>query len=204
MKITRRRFLHGLGIALGSFLTTRCSSSYSASESRLQRLESEVRAEEYTVYNKVLQRYCSTLSEPVFIKDHAGIPNGMLVGGYDVSVLGEWISEGWMDEVIEERTFLDFWANNRTDEYPLNDSFDVGFDYELITKAEAESRWTNCDPSDLVSVNLSRVGFNRKMDQAFVYLEIVGCSLWGEGRFMLLSLREDGWFIQLDTFYWGA
>ncbi|HCC78197.1 MAG: hypothetical protein A2X25_04660 [Chloroflexi bacterium GWB2_49_20] len=112
---------------------------------------------------------------------------------------------------LSAETLTDFKARNDSS-YPLRASMALGVRYLLFSQKDKQelfqvnqSGWDvfyNRYPGAPGIMTLSRVGFNKQMDQALVYLGIQSHWLAGSGNFFLLNKVNGSWVIDEQVMTW--
>jgi hypothetical protein len=111
---------------------------------------------------------------------------------------------------LSNATIEDFRAMNQ-ESHAVGADLELGVKYVLISQAEVKEIFqdsTGWDvfyaryPGSQGVMTLSRVGFNKAMDQALVYAGNQSHWLAGAGYFYLLSKKDGVWVIQADTMVW--
>lgn len=112
---------------------------------------------------------------------------------------------------LSVETLTDFKARNDSS-YPLRASMALGVRYLLFSQKDKQelfqvnqSGWDvfyNRYPGAPGIMTLSRVGFNKQMDQALVYLGVQSHWLAGSGNFFLLNKVNGSWVIDEQVMTW--
>lgn len=110
---------------------------------------------------------------------------------------------------IAPDTLENFKAINKQ-EYTLKDSF-TGYHCVLVSDSEIEDIFTTENgwnefykryPNSQGEITLSRVGFNRQMNQALLYTGNQSYWLAGAGYYVLLQKINGHWYIQEKLLTW--
>jgi hypothetical protein len=112
---------------------------------------------------------------------------------------------------LSVETLTDFKARNDSS-YPLRASMALGVRYLLFSQKDKQelfqvnqSGWDvfyNRYPGAPGIMTLSRVGFNKQMDQALVYLGVQSHWLAGSGNFFLFNKVNGSWVIDQQVMSW--
>lgn len=157
--------------------------------------------EEYAVYNAVVKE--KSLGGFIVICDRTSPGLGGKL----------WVGKTYLGRTFplaEETTIEDFLSKNEQS-YPLKSCFHVRALVALISEEELGEifegtfRWSEFHlryPFSQGFTELSRVGFNSRMDQALVYIGNSRGSLWGSGNYVLLSKEDGRWIVQDMGFAW--
>jgi hypothetical protein len=112
---------------------------------------------------------------------------------------------------VADDTLEDYVARN-AQAYRLSRSFQLPVRYELLSTAELERHSRKRDggieffykkyQGTWGLIRLSKAGFNRERDQAFLYIELKFCGLCGRGAYVHLSKDGDVWRIKETFIVW--
>lgn len=100
---------------------------------------------------------------------------------------------------VNEETLFDYEAK-QTQTFKLYPRFNLPIEYILINVKELEKRG---DSPHYGTIRLSKVGFNKQMSQAFVYVEYL-CILCGGGNHFLLEKENGVWIIKEKFAAWAS
>lgn len=147
-----------------------------------------VQNEEYAVYSALISSL-DTLSRAGVILGEVRIRNhtSAYSSGNDAATLN-YLARN-LDKIAQE-TILDYQIKNRQ-EYPLGDDFTLPFSYKLVG-----------DEEPYQVIELSRVGFNRRGDQALVYVGQLYGPAVGSGYYCFLTKVNGVWVYQDGTVAW--
>jgi hypothetical protein len=172
-------------------------------------LSPDAETEKYTVYSAVIRdMYVEDFIQLLVIKhEHdCEVPSPQQEG----SLLPD--SEQWAIKQmpgLKGETIDDFQSKPRRCN-SLTSKLDIPISYELVDDRELEKlfrdrSWTGFNaryPSSSGIIILSTIGFNREMDQAFLYTAR-GCGgLCGAGYYVLLTKDDRGWKVQKKINVW--
>lgn len=160
--------------------------------------------EEYLVYSAYI--------EDRFSYDTIVMINKTFWGVYMVYAMGRTEGPYSLDEdmpTLSEETYEDFVAKNK-ESYILKDSFDVMAHIVLTSEEELNnlfeddgwSEFYEIYPSSQGIMNVSRVGFNTEMNQAFFYVGNQNHWLSGSGYYVLLEKKNGVWRIKNEVMIW--
>lgn len=111
---------------------------------------------------------------------------------------------------LDTATYEDFLAKNE-ESYLLEDSFNLSAQIVLMSEKELVEIFQEGEgwddfyekyPSSQGIMNVSRVGFNTTMDQAFFYLGNQSYWLSGSGYYVLLTKKDGIWVIESEVMIW--
>ena len=156
--------------------------------------------EEYAVYATVINElYVAEQTKLVIIKDRTGLSHSI---SKDLNRELE-LAQRDMTATSND-TIKDFQEKNQQS-YPLDDSIRTKTKCLLIGEKEVEEIYQDVDgwsnfykkyPDSQGIMTLSRVGFNKDLNQALVYVGNRKGGLSGMGLFILLSKGNGNWIIQ--------
>lgn len=166
-------------------------------------------AEEYAVYNILINSmyvdpYHSQI-KLIVIEDHTRV---FAMGSDEMTKILEHVSKRM--PALEKETILNFQAKNDK-KYPLKNLFNLKVKYVLISKEETDKIFKNLKhwdafykkyPGAQGIMTLSRTGFNRKMNQALIYMGNMSHSKAGGGGYFLLVKKNGKWIIQKEVMVW--
>ncbi len=180
-------------------------------ESKLNALQKE----EYAVYSALIK---TEYTQGLFYDGHKYVlgPLRYIVmedntsyyaSGGDLNGTLHYVSEKML--AVQKETMDNFQMRN-TQSYPLVDLFDLDVTVVFLNKAEVEKHFRESAWFGLYSrypfsqgvMTLSRVGFNREMNQALVYLGNEKEILDGVGYYTLLVKENGTWVIQDKVLVW--
>jgi hypothetical protein len=111
---------------------------------------------------------------------------------------------------------LDNYAERNRKTFVLHKSFKLPVKYRIVPykrierlfdMIELEEDWKafyRMFPQSNGYMTLSRVGFNRAMDEALVSRGWMCGSLCGEGRYVLLRKKDGRWRVETDVMIWAS
>jgi hypothetical protein len=109
------------------------------------------------------------------------------------------------------KSTIDSYVERNTQPSQLSPTMDIGTDYILLsqdelTKISSQPNWNELLVEKYPGSNgyliFSRVGFNRTLDQAVLYVGQVAGPLMGSGSYYLLEKRNDEWEIKKEIGVW--
>ena len=166
--------------------------------------QNDRQADEYDVYAALInEKYVHGEVELIVIVDRTA--TGL---GDDLDKTLEYVAESIPD--VQKGTLGDFKTQN-DQSYPLPDDFDLDVTHRLISQQEMTEVFSEGDgwdefytkyPNSQGTMTLSRVGFNRKRDQALVYVGNQSHWLGGAGYYVLLAKENQVWAIQSEVMVW--
>lgn len=137
-----------------------------------QSLPKSVDDKEYAVYSALIETY--TLQHR---------PSSLLISELTITPSQKSLRP-IRDSQVEATTVKDFLSKNDR-LYALTDRLRLSFKYKFSKEAER----VYAAPAGMLVISLSRVGFNRKRDQAIVYVRVVGERM--KKQYVTLT-KEDG------------
>ncbi|MBI4751385.1 MAG: hypothetical protein HY774_23140 [Acidobacteria bacterium] len=154
--------------------------------------------EEYSVYTAILNRYLSPTSnvQVLVLRDFAQTETESKKQLHDRV---KFVSQNL--PALEKKTASNFKKQNRKP-FPLQERFTLSVPVHLISDEEfrqlvpSAADWSGfykAYPGSPGLLTFSRVGFNRDLTQAVVYLSQVAGPLGGEGVFVLLQKENGVW-----------
>ncbi len=167
------------------------------------RATSGPRPEEYTVYVDLIQEMYP--AELIVILDHTST-------GFDNSEQGMQHTLDFIKEAVPDiaQDMLENFAAVNKQEYPLKDSF-TGIRCVLISDKKLDEIFSSQGgwdtfyayyPNSQGQMTLSRVGFNRNMDQALLYVGNQSHGRSGAGYFVVLEKIDGRWNIKNKMMFW--
>ena len=109
-----------------------------------------------------------------------------------------------------EETLADFFERNRRQPGQLSPDMQLGVAYVLLSTDEFsavmnqpngwDAFYEKYSPSGYVQ--LSRVGFNKTLDQAIVYFSSVPGPMMGSGNYYLMEKKDGQWVIREQVLAW--
>jgi len=161
--------------------------------------------EEYAVYSALIKKmYLTGRVKLLVIEDHTGV--GLL--SKDDEQGNKYLRENLPG--LQEETFADFKAKN-AEAYPLKPTFNLGVKMVLVSGPEIKeifkekNGWDNFYakyPGSQGLMTLSRVGFNREMTQALVYIGNQSHWLAGAGYCVVLAKKDGAWTVEKQVMVW--
>ena len=114
---------------------------------------------------------------------------------------------------IEKETLENYVDKNRNSDHVHITN--LGLEYQFITAQESFEIFSNYGaggwetfyerfPDSTGIIRFSRIGFNERHDQAFLYVENTCGSLCGSGSFVLLDRHGDDWQVVKETPVWES
>jgi len=166
----------------------------------LANIENEM-TEEYAVYSAVLN--------DLFVKDKDSVKlltiSGQTSFYENVGYLDETTYEQRIQHLkqnypsVSEETLFDYEAK-QTQTFKLYPNFNLPVEYLLVNAKELEKSEGYAAKQ---MIRLSKVGFNREKNQAFVYVEFF-CPLCGGSNHLLLEKENGLWKIKEDFGGWSS
>ncbi|MBU7018871.1 MAG: hypothetical protein HXS44_15285 [Theionarchaea archaeon] len=168
-------------------------------------ISGDITEEEYQVYKAYIEGRFS--EETIVILDNT------FWGTYGVYAYGRTqfgVSLSEEMPKLEKETYDDFESRNEAS-FPLGDFFNVSMqivllnDEEMLNIFEEGEGWDDfydMYPSAQGIMNLSRVGFNADMTQAFLYAGNQTHWLSGAGYYVLLVKKDDVWIVEQEAMIW--
>ena len=106
---------------------------------------------------------------------------------------------------------IDSYVERNAQSTQLSPDMQLGVDYVLLSEEElreisSQGNWhevlTEKYPGSAGYMIFSRVGFNRSLDQAVIYVGDVAGPLMGAGFYYLLEKQDGEWIIKEQTMVW--
>ena len=165
--------------------------------------------EEYAVYRAAIAAlFAAEDLQFIVLRDHTAphVPSG---GSLDIEMA---YVRRELGSVLESETLESYKARNETT-MELGRAFSVDKHFALLSDGEIDKIFETADgwaqfyaiyPGSQGIMTLSRVGFNREMDQALVYLGNQADYLAGRGYYVLLSKKGQAWTLEELATAWTS
>lgn len=154
---------------------------------------------DYVIYSVLIEKmYINERIKLIVIKDHTGLHPPV----NDLN--GELKRVESKLTTISPETLNDFQEKNK-ESSPLEKAFKLSLPYVLFSEQEDKEIFQDARswqefykryPDSQGLITLSKVGFNKGMNQALVYIGNQRYGLGGAGYYVLLSKKNDIWSIQ--------
>lgn len=212
-----------ISIVLLALVAVNCSGTLRPGDSRASAVGKEPLggrdADRYAVYNAVLSTYVNEGTQMLVISNRSPACEGQEHPAGKDGRAGEALNRQLervrkeMPEAAEE-TLEDYRSNPAI---CLRPAFNFGVRYTLMGEDEYDriflspgrnvvSAWREFNekyPGSNGILSLSNVGFNRRMNQALVYVSLIRGGTDGVGRYFLLTRENGAWVVRkrIDVWY---
>lgn len=163
----------------------------------------DIEKEEQAVYSSFFTNYPETV---VILQETS---TGFLPSSDDeLQERMEYIASGLPG--ASQETLNDFHERNRRQPSQLSSEMQLGVEYVLFSTEELSSIMNQPNGWDALYekyspsgyVQLSRVGFNKTLDQAILYVGSVAGPMMGGGNYYLMAKNDGQWVIKEQVLAW--
>ncbi|MGD2247906.1 MAG: hypothetical protein PVF58_05830 [Candidatus Methanofastidiosia archaeon] len=163
----------------------------------------DIEAEEYAVYSAIINERFETFI--IVVEDHT------VCRSFPGSKLSDTLESIYQDMPAANKEIFDDFLVKNEQSYPLDHCFHIRGKVFLVSREklrnifESDYGWLIFYmryPFSQGIAGVSRVGFNKDMDQALVYFKNSRGSLSGAGYYMLLTKKEGVWYIEDERMIW--
>jgi hypothetical protein len=166
-------------------------------------LPADIEKEEQAVYSSFFTNY----SEPIVILQETS--TGFLPSSdNELQQRMEYITSGLPD--VSKETLNDFLERNRRQPSQLSPDMQLGVEYVLLSAEEFSAIMNQSNGWDafyekysrLGYMQFSRVGFNKTLDQAVLYVGSIPGPMMGGGNYYLMEKMDGQWVIKEQVLAW--
>ena len=130
------------------------------------------------------------------------------IGTDDIQQTKEYVKSGLPDL---SRDTLNSFVERNQESTPLSPDMQLGVEYELLSHEDlaeisSQPNWNQVlnerYPGSNGYLILSRVGFNKSLDQAVIYVGQVAGPLMGSGSYYMLEKQNGEWILKDESMSW--